>query len=116
MNEFSYVSPIDVLWNCAKCMAIVKSEETPGWMQNGKAVSIFTPISRYWLPGSKPGMTTGIFCSPECAGTKVGPRDHLALDSTQKANNENPQGLSRCSICGSTEHTHLYCYGIGEQY
>jgi len=79
VKEFSYVATSNTVWTCANCNCYITSEESTGWFdQNGKPVSIFTPSSRYWAPGSKPPMTTAVYCRVECV---------------PKANNENPVGL-----------------------
>lgn len=88
MEEFSYVSTTDKEWDCVNCNKIVQSEQSGGWQDpKGNPVFIYTPASRYWLAGSKPALTKGVFCSIECS------QIHIGIQKAIFANNENPEGL-----------------------
>lgn len=94
MTEFSYVSTVNQIWTCVECSAEVPSENMgPGWRDaNGQPATLYAPASRYWLPGSKPGQTAGVFCGPECS--KIHSDIVKALfPATPIANNEHPEGL-----------------------
>jgi len=102
LSDFNYVSLTDRSWVCIVCDADVPSEQSTGFFdhQAGRPVLIFTPASRYWLPGSKPSMTKGVFCSAVCAsnyhGGEVGPSGIAGGPegpTGPRANNENPEGL-----------------------
>lgn len=67
MIEFCYVAEANTVWNCVTCGCYVTSEPITGWSKNGQPATLFTPASRYWKPGSKPGFTEGVFCRYECA-------------------------------------------------
>jgi len=60
-NEFPYTSTIDVKWNCIVCNNKVDSEA------QAVPMMVYTPASRYWLAGSKPGLTCGVFCGVNCS-------------------------------------------------
>lgn len=88
MLEIYYESPYNIDWQCTVCRKNIPAEPNQA-IQDGKIVTVYTPSSRYWNPATKPGITNGIFCGPECS--------KIHLDITQKlfpsTNNELPEGL-----------------------
>lgn len=84
MIEICYVSQYKTDWECVVCKKKIPAEQI-----QESPMALYQPSSRYWLPTTKPGVTRGVFCSPECG--------KIHMDIVHKlfpeANNELPQGL-----------------------
>lgn len=94
MLKLYYVSQYNMDWDCVVCHKKIPAEQIPG----PPGVILYQPSSRYWLPPIEPGITRGVFCSPECSSlyTTSGSKIHIEIQDKlfPVANNENPEGLS----------------------